>query len=224
MSESKYIAIGDIHGCARSLKALMVKLKAEQKLTGRTLVFVGDYIDRGPDSKGVIDFLLQFSEDQNCIFLRGNHEQMMIDAFEEGDFHLWLMNGGRTTLESYGNESGDVPESHKAFIGKTEFYFETDSYFMVHAGAHPGKRLQELKTLPHAKEYYLWNRDHMNADETPWEKKVVFGHTPVQEVIHSEDRIGIDTGCVYQRSGMGKLTAVLLPEEIIIQQDCIDPV
>jgi serine/threonine protein phosphatase 1 len=224
LSEQGYIAIGDIHGCAQSLKALIVKLKAEQKLSERTLVFVGDYIDRGPDSSAVIDFLINLSENRDCVFLRGNHEQMMIDAFEENDFHLWMMNGGRSTLESYGDFSGDVPQSHKDFVNNTELYFETEAYFFVHAGANPDRSLQELKELPNAKDYYLWNRDHLDFETPLWEKKVVFGHTPVKDVILDDYRIGIDTGCVYQRSGMGKLTAVLLPEEEIIQQDCIDPV
>ncbi len=224
MADQSFIAIGDIHGCAQSLKALIVKLKAQQKLAGRKIIFVGDYIDRGPDSSAVIDFLIQFSQHHDCVFLRGNHEQMMIDAFEEGDFHLWLMNGGRSTLESYGEDSGDVPERHQTFVKNTDLYFETDKYFFVHAGVHPEWSLEEMKKHSMAESYYLWTRDHLEVDETPWEKKVVFGHTPVKEVILAKDRIGIDTGCVYQRSGMGKLTAVLLPEEEIIQQDCIDPV
>src|SRR6056297_4337262 len=87
----------------------------------RTFVFVGDYIDRGPASKQVVDYLLDFQQEVDCVFLRGNHEQMLLDAFERNDTAMWMMNGGRSTLESYDilESGGSLPEEHEQFYKKT---------------------------------------------------------------------------------------------------------
>ncbi|HKL17824.1 MAG TPA: metallophosphoesterase family protein, partial [Halalkalibaculum sp.] len=121
MSDNNYVAIGDVHGCLNSLQALAEKL---EKYSDRQFVFLGDYIDRGPDSKGVVDFLLEYREKQDCIFLRGNHEQMLLDAYHNDDLDLWLMNGGRSKLVSYGSKYNqlDIPEIHIAFYRDTKMY------------------------------------------------------------------------------------------------------
>lgn len=114
MSANGYVAIGDIHGCLRSLEALLEQLT---DYNDRLFVFVGDYIDRGPHSKGVVDLLLDFKEEQECIFLRGNHEQMLLDAVDYGELNMWLRNGGKTTLQSYQSEDEefDIPKNHLNF-------------------------------------------------------------------------------------------------------------
>lgn len=203
------------------MEALLEKLKP---FYDRKFIFVGDYIDRGPSSKQVVDYLIDFKETVDCVFLRGNHEQMLLDAYNYGKDDLWMMNGGRTTMKSYGlsAESAELPEDHEEFYTNTKFYYDTENYFFVHAGISPAKTIeQSLKEEDEVHEF-LWERSHLNAFETPWEKTVVFGHTPRPNPLRKEKMIGIDTGCVYDRVGYGKLTAAKLPEEEFIQQPCLD--
>lgn len=221
MSEQKFIAIGDIHGCSQSIVALLEKL---QDHDDRKIIFVGDYIDRGPDSKKVVDHLLEFKQDHDCVFLRGNHEQMLLDAYEHNNLDLWLMNGGKSTLESYGAtyDNLTLPEGHIDFYHSTKMYYDTDDFFFVHAGLSPAKTIADAVEDEAEVKEFLWERSHLNAFETAWEKTVVFGHTPRPHPIRKDKMIGIDTGCVYDSVGYGKLTAVLLPEVEFIQQKCID--
>lgn len=203
------------------MKALLEKL---EPYYDRKFVFVGDYIDRGPSSKQVVDYLIDFNKKVNCVFLRGNHEQMLLDAFQRNENRLWMMNGGRTTIKSYGwsQNSNSLPKSHEEFYQNTIFYYDTEDYFFVHAGISPSKTIeQSLKDDDEIHEF-LWERSHLNVYETPWEKTVVFGHTPRPNPLKKENMIGIDTGCVYDRIGYGKLTAAKLPEEEFIQQPCLD--
>lgn len=221
MSETKYVAIGDIHGCLKSLKALLQKL---EDYSERSFIFLGDYIDRGPDSKGVVDFLLDYRKQQDCIFLRGNHEQMLLDAHHNNDLDLWLMNGGRSTLESYGAtyQYLNIPEEHIKFYNHTRMYYDTPNYFFVHAGLSPAKTIAQSLENEEEMQDFLWERSHLNAFETPWEKTVVFGHTPRPHPIRKNKMLGLDTGCVYESVGYGKLTAALLPDMEFIQQVCLD--
>ncbi len=221
MSDNNYVAIGDVHGCLKSLQALAEKL---EKYSDRQFVFLGDYIDRGPDSKGVVDFLLEYREKQDCIFLRGNHEQMLLDAYQNNDLDLWLMNGGRSTLVSYGAKYNqlDIPESHIAFYRDTKMYYDTPEFFFVHAGLSPAKTIEQSLQDEDDIGDFLWERSHLNAFETPWEKTVVFGHTPRPHPIRKKKMLGLDTGCVYESVGYGKLTAAILPEKKFVQQVCLD--
>lgn len=221
MPEQKYVAIGDIHGCLQSLNGLLKKL--EEHRDGR-FVFVGDYIDRGPDSSGVVDRLLEFREKQECVFLRGNHEQMLLDAYFNDRLDMWLMNGGKSTLSSYGAtyDNITVPDDHLEFYKSTQMYYETEDYFFVHAGLSPAKTIAESLEDEQEVQEFLWERSHLNAFETAWEKTIVFGHTPRPHPIRKPKMIGIDTGCVYDSLGYGKLTAVVLPEQEFIQQICLD--
>jgi len=221
VSNQKYIAIGDIHGCFHSMKALLKKL---EPYYDRQFVFVGDYIDRGPGSKQVVDHLLDFKEKVDCVFLRGNHEQMLLDAFRHNKKDLWFMNGGRATIESYEGEGIEMklPDSHMEFYENTRLYYDTKNYFFVHAGLSPARTIADSIKDENEVREFLWERSHLNAFETPWEKTVVFGHTPRPKPIQKENMIGIDTGCVYDRVGYGNLTAVKLPEEEFLQQTAID--
>lgn len=221
MSSQQYVAIGDIHGCRQSLEKLLNKL---QNYADRKFIFVGDYIDRGPDSKGVVDMLLEFRKNIDAIFLRGNHEQMLLDAIDHDERMLWITNGGKSTLASYGASSHklNLPEKHLRFFRDTRFFYDTKQFFFVHAGLLPHKTIAESVRNENEVQEMLWERSHLNAFETNWEKTVVFGHTPRPHPIQKEKMIGIDTGCVYEKLGYGKLTAVLLPEVEFIQQHCID--
>lgn len=224
MSEhEQIIAIGDIHGCAASNEALLKRL---DKGYGNSpiYVFLGDYTDRGLDSKRAVDQLLEFDLDHECIFLRGNHDQMLLDAYEKNEWDLWLSNGGNTTLENYNSMPGefDLPESHYDFFKNTFLYWQTDDYFFVHGGISPALTIKENLESEYERDQFLWQREHVHAKENNWEKTVVFGHTPVKEPFLRENMIGIDTGCVYKERGYGILTAVVLPEMKFIQQESID--
>ncbi|WP_340105694.1 metallophosphoesterase family protein [Rhodohalobacter sp. 8-1] len=218
---NQIVAIGDVHGCVKTLKALWEKLEPYEDYIH---LFVGDYIDRGPDSKGVIDFLLKVKEERKTIFLRGNHELMLLHALEHGSTQNWMMNGGKSTLESYGEGAtiSDIPDSHISFYKKTRLFFETENYFFVHAGIPPNLTIEESKEDESNHDYFYWGREHLNAFEPPWEKTVVFGHTPQPFPIQQNKMIGIDTGCVYNRPGLGKLTAVRLPEKKFMHQVSLD--
>jgi serine/threonine protein phosphatase 1 len=220
MSES-IVAIGDIHGCARTLETLWNKLKPYKNSIH---VFVGDYIDRGPSSRQVVDFLLEVRHDRNCVFLRGNHEAMLLDALHNNRRENWMYNGGDTTLRSYNHAKSakDIPESHLQFYEETKLYYETENYFFVHAGVPPDQTIEKSLNNERSQDFFLWGRDHLNAFDVPWEKTVVFGHTPRSFPIQKKKMIGIDTGCVYNELGFGKLTAVLLPENTFIQQASLD--
>lgn len=210
------IAIGDIHGCPQSLDALLEEI---DPTSDDHLLFVGDYIDRGPDSKGVIDRLLDLREEVKCTFLRGNHESLMLGYLDSGAFNLWRVNGGVSTLQSYVGEDDsdfDIPEAHIEFVRNTKLYHETDDFFFVHAGLKPELTIEE-NLEEHDEKVFLWERGHLEAEEFAWEKPVVCGHTPQPEPINREKLVLIDTGCVYHmQPGMGRLTAVRLPEREFI--------
>lgn len=220
----KMVAMADIHGCYRSLEALLKKLEPFQSAR---YIFLGDYIDRGPDSKSVLDLLIDFSKDHDTIILRGNHEQMMLDAVKNGDASLWMLNGGRQTLKSYDLDVGnfEIPANHFHFVNEMEMYYETDEYFFVHAGLPPDMTIREAIKSEETKYEFLWERSHLDFElQNPvWEKKVVFGHTPIHMPILTDKMIGIDTGCVFPHlTGMGYLTAAVLPDEQFIYQRNIE--
>jgi serine/threonine protein phosphatase 1 len=217
----KIVAIGDVHGCAKTLKAMWKKLESYDDYIH---LFVGDYIDRGPDSKEVVNFLLDVKNERKTVFLRGNHEVMLLEALEKGSSRNWMFNGGKSTLQSYGKDAlvEDIPVEHIEFFKKTRLYYESDNYFFVHAGVPPTMTIEQSKEDSTVHDYFFWGREHLNAFGPPWEKTVVFGHTPQPFPIQQRGMIGIDTGCVYSRPGLGKLTAVALPEVKFIQQTSLD--
>ena len=215
-------AIGDVHGCSGSLRALLEELTLGPE---DHVVFVGDYVDRGPDARGVLDQLLAMEEaaalgtGPRCTFLRGNHDQMMLDWIDRGEMQLWRANGGLTTLASYMGATpseGDIPETHVAFLRRTTLYLDTPDFCFVHAGLRPKLTVaQNLATQTAGT--FLWERAHMGVARE-WEKPVVCGHTPQPEPLNEPDLIDIDTGCVYfQHPDLGRLTAVKLPERAFIQ-------
>ncbi len=221
MPQEKIIAIGDIHGCLRTTNSLLDKFVDYQDYT---YLFIGDYIDRGNDSKGVVDRLIEFNNERKCVFIRGNHEQMLLRAVYDDKLDLWLMNGGKSTLSSYGGTYKDfnIPEEHLEFYENTRMYYNSDEYFFVHAGLPPDKTIQECLDDDKEINNFLWEREHLNAFQTSWEKKVVFGHTPRRHPNKKEKMRGIDTGCVYDRLGYGKLTAMIIPGEEYVHQTCLD--
>lgn len=220
MSENSYIAVGDIHGCVDTLSSLLDKIGHKRS----TFVFLGDYIDRGPDSRGCIAKLMDFSNDHPCVFLRGNHEDMMLEAVRTGKTELWQLNGCQATLQSYDTDARRLQfiPSHLDFIKSTRVYFETADFFFVHAGLNPGMTIDDAKKAPDADHMFMWDRSYLSSPDVVWEKTVVVGHTPMADPILKDKLINIDTGCVYKYKGFGRLTAICLPERELIVQPCID--
>lgn len=133
----RLIAIGDIHGCAAALKSL---LRAIDPQPEDTIVPLGDYVDRGPDSRGVIDLLLQLQDQCQLIPLRGNHEEMMLSGIHQPQgyaWEVWQECGGRQTLRSYGGQPEDVPEEHRVFLENCRLFYETEKFVFVHANYYP---------------------------------------------------------------------------------------
>jgi serine/threonine protein phosphatase 1 len=194
--------IGDIHGCLEPLQRLIAQLPLSES---DEVIFLGDYIDRGPNSRGVIDYLLTLQG--RYTFLMGNHERMFLDFLQGKERALFMYNGGAATLESYGGFSR-IPAAHLAFLDRLRPYHETEDAFFVHAGIRPEipLQLQDPNDL-------LWIREEFYAYPGRYPKTVIFGHTPMREVLMDEDRIGIDTACVYGN----KLTCLILPSRDVIQ-------
>lgn len=210
----RIFAIGDIHGCISKLKSIMNMIDIDAQ--NDTLVFIGDYIDRGVDSKGVVDFVLDLRESINrVICLQGNHEQMFLDYLSDDKYKgFFLANGGESTIPSYGFiETNDgmkvnVPESHMQFFKSLLPYYETDDYIFVHAGLRPGIPLEKQDT-----DDLMWVRYEFIKSSYDFGKTVVFGHTPLIRPLIESNKIGIDTGAVFG----GKLTCVELPAVRIYQ-------
>ncbi len=195
--------IGDIHGCLRPLQRLLEKIAPQP---GDEVVFIGDYIDRGPQSREVVEHLLGLS--YRCVFLLGNHEKMLLDYLDGKDEGLFLANGGLATIQSYGGHVANIPPAHLRFFRDLRLMYETAHYLFVHAGVRPMVSL-ENQTV----DDLVWIRQEFFQFIGRFSKLVVFGHTPLRQVLLAPDRIGIDTGCVYG----GKLTCLRLPDREIIQ-------
>ena len=215
-----YYIIGDIHGCVDNLDNLYDNIKKEIK-DDDTLIFLGDYIDRGPSSFDVIEQLIYISENYNTIFLKGNHEDMFL-KFKSGnyDFQNYIDNGGMTTLRSYKENRGNssLPHKHQLFFENLIHYYETEDFIAVHAGLNP-----KINTINDQSEYdMIWIRDNFYRKEKKWGKTIIFGHTPCN-ILHGKmnsifyndknNIIGIDTGACYG----GLLTCLRWPDKIIFQ-------
>jgi serine/threonine protein phosphatase 1 len=204
MSE-KLFAIGDIHGRLDKLVLLMDRIVFEPKRD--RIVFLGDYIDRGPSSRQTIDFLIRLKNTcPKAVFLKGNHEQMLQDYLSGKDRAVFLANGGRQTIRSYREKSsGDLeailPDEHLRFFRNLLLYWETENFIFVHAGLREGVELEKQSPRD-----LLWSRGRFIDSRHDFGKIVVFGHTPFAAPYVSRNKIGVDTGAVYGN----KLTAVEL--------------
>jgi serine/threonine protein phosphatase 1 len=171
---ARTLAIGDIHGCLTALDTLLGVVKPT---TEDRLIFLGDYIDRGPDSKGVLDRLIELRKSRQVVCLRGNHEIMMMAAeCGASDFKFWLTFGGIEALESYGEGSslGSIPYYHWQFVKQTCVdWHETDTHIFVHASLHPDLPLNAQPTdwLHWQALNEKWHRPHGCG------KTMICGHT-----------------------------------------------
>ncbi len=180
-----------------------------------TVVFLGDYIDRGPDSRTVIDLILDLKKRCGVVCLKGNHEDMFLDFLERPASKgagLFILNGGSATLASYGSGGGsfEVPREHIEFLYTLKLWHETEDYFFVHAGV-PEQPLSSVREEDDS--ILLWAREPFLSSQYQWEKRIIHGHTPMPAVESRMNRINIDTGCVFD----GSLTAVEMPGEVFHQ-------
>jgi serine/threonine protein phosphatase 1 len=221
-------AISDIHGCADLLKQLLTVIDADLARSPPRLpihVFLGDYIDRGPESRQTLDLLIQRSKSHQTVFLKGNHEAFLVDALEDPTrFQDWSKYGGLQTLVSYGlapslnpdlaeqaelmrQLKGALPEAHKKFLKRLRLTFTCGDFFFVHAGVRPGIRLSQQREAD-----LLWIRETFLESEENFGKYIVHGHTPVREPDRRPNRINIDTGAY----ATGNLTLLTLQGSSIL--------
>jgi len=200
--------IGDIHGCFKALVSLLAQVENRTD----TMVFLVDYIDRGPDSKQVVELILQLKKDRpHVITLLGNHEYMLLNYLAGLDDSVFLQVGGSQTLTSYGlpldmppaDIRSHIPQEHLSFFYDLPLLWEDRYGIYVHAGLQPGVHLSRQ-----TRGWCLWVRDEFIQSSYNFGKPVIFGHTVFKKPLIQKNKIGIDTGAVYGK----KLTALLLPE------------
>lgn len=219
-------AVGDIHGrfdLLESLQQQILEDSQKRKCSRKLLLYVGDYIDRGFQSKEVITHLLEKPlEGFEIIHLKGNHEDALLTFLEEPEkAAAWLLWGGDATLQSYGVGLHDskrkrrspaelaadlrikIPEQHLEFLQSLKLSHQEGDYVFVHAGLRPGVELanQQPEDMMMIREPFIFSK-------LAFPYTVVFGHTIFTEPFMENDRIGIDTGAY----ASGKLTAVVLED------------
>ena len=206
----RIIVIGDVHGCVKTLKNLITKI---QPTSDDWIIMLGDYFDRGPSSAEVFKYLQEMNNKYSCTFLKGNHEQMLVNAFWKGERYLWYCNGGRITEDSF--SKADIPIGQAiSWASKLPLWIESEKYYFVHAGLPYGDPDQNDE------EDMLWDRAHMQDEERMTSKTVVFGHTPhAKPILTPNGNICIDTGCVFNTENFkGSLTAMIINAKD--EEDC----
>ena len=222
---TRLYAIGDSHGCLAPLRALHEAILADAAAAPatkrRVVVYLGDYVDRGPASRELLDLLIEAPlPGFECVHLMGNHDALMRDVLAgDGDALLWLGNGGDAAVRSYGvdiaalREAADplaelgralaarVPASHRRFLAGLRLSHVEGDYLFVHAGIRPG-----LPLAAQVERDLLWIREPFLSSTADHGKIVVHGHTPALAPQVRANRIGIDTGACYG----GWLTALVL--------------
>lgn len=213
--------IGDIHGCLDLYEAMVAAIEDDdtsREPKNTQVILLGDLVDRGPDSAGVVALTRNWQEQRRVRVLAGNHEQMMLDAFKKPEIlRHFLKHGGRETVMSYGLSKKQfnsmtledlfdalprlISKSERDYIRSFEEYIVAGDYMFVHAGIDPLVPIEEQKRSD-----LLWIRDRFLSHEGPLDKVVVHGHTIFNKVMDCGNRIGIDTGAF--RSGV--LSALVL--------------
>lgn len=227
-------AIGDIHGCFLTLKKLLKEKICIQKED--ELYFVGDYIDRGPSSKDVLDYLIYLkSKGFNIYPIRGNHEDLLLEAYNNPfSLQTWLRNGAEESLKSFQIPENIllkpqgvkmIPEKYIEFLKNLPYFYELDDAIIVHAGLN-----FEIEYPLEDKESMLWIREFQYNGTKIANKKLIHGHTPTPiknlhenlSIPHSKV-INIDTGCVYNSGkGLGYLSAINIDNNLMYSQKNID--
>jgi serine/threonine protein phosphatase 1 len=211
MSCAITFAIGDIHGCHCALVDLLARCGDYARGEAHRFVFIGDYIDRGPDSRSVIATLraLEQRKPGDVVCLIGNHEDMLIEAIDTGDPLNWLMNGAGETLSSYGvRDPMALPPEDVAWVRSLPLSFDDGRRLFVHAGIDPDHPLERQP-----REALLWIRGKFHRVTQDFGRLIVHGHTPTRDARPEirPNRINIDTACVYG----GVLTAAVFTEDAL---------
>jgi serine/threonine protein phosphatase 1 len=197
----KIVVIGDIHGCLEELKEMMNNHILPIIDTLENAVFVGDYIDRGPNSKGVFQYVQEIPK---AVMLKGNHEDMMAMELVHGKYAYWAPNGGYQTMHSYDyNEDDAYQDAQK--MDKLPLTYKLGRVVVSHAGLDPyySYEDQNPNTL-------IWGRNYVKYDGAYKDNLFsIYGHTPTDDIICKTNQLGIDTACVFG----GKLSAVVVDEE-----------
>lgn len=200
---SRYIAITDIHGELGKLKNLLSKLRTQKD---DIFVFMGDYIDRGPDSKGVIDTVIKQSETHKCIYLIGSHEYALLHSGED-DYYKFLFDnyGGPATMRSYSGFD-EIFKTHGDFLRSLKFYYLTEKYLFVHAGINPAYPLEKQNEvdLVYIRGKFIYSKHNLP-------QRIIFGHTEFERPYIDEGKIGIDLGCGKYKNA--HLCALILGED-----------
>lgn len=212
----RILVISDIHGELKLFDSLLEKMKYDADED--QLILVGDYVDRGPDSKGVLNRVSELKRN-GAVVLRGNHDEMMLNVVDgvSGALERWERNGALMTLQSYDSSiesvilsAGAEFEKHISLIREMDYYYETKDYIFVHAGVSPDTPVQ--KTDPHT---FLWIRE-LFYEKYSGDKTVIFGHTPTSAIRQEKNHdiyfgenniIGIDGAATYG----GQLNCLELP-------------
>lgn len=222
-------AISDIHGCLKTFKALLQKIQFSKE---DALYLLGDYIDRGPDSKGVIDYIWSLQEQGYSVScLRGNHEQMLLDCMgDDVKYLFWEYNGGSTTMSSFGHRFvSAIPDRYIDWFSNLPYYAEVDQYILVHAGFK-----FDMPNPFEEKHAMLWQRNWYDRINYSWlkDRRIIHGHTPISkkmikdmhQQIKKRPVIDIDNGCVFKQHSrdLGRLCALELTELTLFFQENID--
>jgi serine/threonine protein phosphatase 1 len=193
MAATLTYAIGDVHGSYTKLANLLRHCQQHGGGNDTRYVLLGDYVDRGKRSREVVKLLIemQSAAPERFVCLKGNHEDMLVNAANGIDELAWLDNGAQTTLESYHvNQASELPPPHLAWFENLPLSFSDDKRFFVHAGIMPGVPLSQQR-----KEDLLWVREPFLSDQTDHGRYVVHGHTPTgtgtPELFHN--RLNLDT-------------------------------
>jgi serine/threonine protein phosphatase 1 len=229
-------AIGDVHGCLDMLKAVHAWIEkdlAERPAGDWRVIHVGDYVDRGPDSRGVVQYLMhRTAGDDRHVCLLGNHDEMFVTVFrgDPGYLSLWLAHGGVETLASYGLSRDDferrvvygegfddaVPAEHLDFLAGLDRSARHGDYFFVHAGIDPEHPLEAQNPRD-----LIWIRDPFLLDQRDHGVVVIHGHTPVRRLDVRANRVGIDTAAVFG----GTLSCIVLEgtSKALLTPDGLEP-
>lgn len=222
---TRVYAVGDVHGRADLLGKLLLRIDRdlwERPVADSLQIFLGDYIDRGPDSRNVVDSLIQRKSGHQAIFLKGNHEECVLNFLNDPSVLSWWKHiGGLSTISSYGVSpkypnnvaaqrdmaaalSRAMPISHVRFFRSLALSFACGDFFFAHAGVRPGVPLEKQ-----AQDDLLGIREEFLLHEEHFGKIVVHGHTPVHEPEIHANRINIDTGAY----ATGRLTCLVLEDD-----------